>query len=66
VTCEEVPHSALDHLLEQEFLLSCSSVHPRTSVCKGCFLWFPSPQMQEFQIAVQTDQSLALVNILKD
>jgi len=51
VTYEDVPHSALDHLAEKEFLLSCSSVHPRTSLCKGCSQWFPSPQMQEFQIA---------------
>lgn len=24
-------------------------MHPQTFVCKGCFLWFPNPQMQEFQ-----------------
>jgi len=44
----------LDHLVVQEFLFSCSSVHPRTFVCKVCFQWFPNPQMQEFQVAVQS------------
>jgi hypothetical protein len=53
-TYEDVPGSSLDHLSVQEFLFSCSSVHPRTFVCKGCFLWFPNPQMQEFQVAVQS------------
>lgn len=54
VTCEEAQGSVLDHLVEQELLFCCSSVHPRTFVCKGCFQWFPSPQMEEFQIAVQS------------
>jgi hypothetical protein len=54
VTCEEVQGAAPDHLSWMEFLFSCFSVHPQTSVCKECCQWFPSPQKQECQVSVST------------
>ena len=65
VTCEDVPGSS-NHLVVQEFLFSNSSAHPQTFVCKGRFLWFPNPQMQEFQVAIQRRSTGTLVNFLED
>jgi hypothetical protein len=52
VTCEEVQVDVLAHLDWHKRLFSCSSVHPRTSVCKGRPHCFPSLQMQECVVAV--------------
>jgi len=65
-TCEDVPGSSLDHLVVQEFLFSYSSTHPQTFVCKGCFLWFPNPQMQEFRVAIQGRSIGSLSTFLED
>lgn len=45
VTGEEVPGYARARLDWHKCLFSCSSVHPRTSVCKGRPHCFPSLQM---------------------
>lgn len=45
VTCEELRGDVLAHLDWNKCLFSCSSVHPRTSLCKGRPHCFPSPQI---------------------
>uniref|UniRef100_A0A0A8XTK9 Uncharacterized protein n=1 Tax=Arundo donax TaxID=35708 RepID=A0A0A8XTK9_ARUDO len=56
-TCEVVQGAASDHLGGKELLFSCSSGHLQTFVCKGCCQWFPSPQMQECQVAPSAESA---------